>query len=92
MKENPTASPSDEDEADLAAELALIVTYIRSKQKDKFYGVIELTFNNGEFKISRETRSRPIGSLATDIWSQIPVKAREPLKKKLKEHKGFVVD
>lgn len=89
MMENPAASPSDEE---YEAELALIVAYIRDLQKEKFYGVVELTFNNGEFKISRETKSRPIGSLAADIWPKIPMKAREPLKKKLKEHKGFVVD
>jgi hypothetical protein len=84
--ENPTTPTDDE------AELALMVAYLRDIQKREFYGIVELTFQKGELKVARETRSRPVAALASDIWPQIPAKARTPLKQKLKEHKGFVVD
>lgn len=87
MKEKPTTPVSEEE-----AQLALMVAYLRELQKNEFYGVVELTFQKGELKVSRETRSRPVAALASDIWPQVPQKARPALKEKLKEHKGFVVD
>ena len=89
MTEQPTTPQPVQDEE---AELALLVAYLRDLQKRQFFGTVEMTFQAGELKVSRETMSRSVGSLATDLWSQIPSRAHEPLKDKLKSHKGFVVD
>jgi len=91
MMEQPT-TPQPTNEAGAEAELALMVAYLRDIQKREFYGIVEMTFQGGELKVSRETNSRPIGSLAADLWHQIPKRAHESLKEKLKAHKGFVVD
>jgi len=90
MMENPAAPEANS--GDDEANLALLVTYFRELQKAKFYGIVELTLQDGELKVSRETRSRPVAALAASIWAQIPGKAKKNLKERLKDHKGFVVD
>lgn len=87
--EHPAAPPELRDEE---AELAMMVAYLRDLQKRKFFGTVEVTFQAGELKMSREIRTRSVGSLASDLWAQIPARAHDSLKEKLKSHKGFVVD
>ena len=87
MTDKPTKPPTDEE-----AELALLMTYWRKLQQERFYGVVTLTLAQGEIKHVREDRTKPVPALAAALWDKLPDRIRPVLEDKYKGCPGFDVD
>lgn len=85
MSDKPTTPEDDE------AGLSLLLAYFRQKQKDKFYGTIEVTMQAGEARHFRETRGVPAAAVASEVWAAIPDKVKKSLKDKFKGQPAFDV-
>lgn len=80
---------SDKPPTQEEADLALIMTYLRVLQEDKFYGVLTITMNNGEVKHIREDKTRPAPALAKELWDKLPDRVKPLLEERFKNQKTF---
>ena len=71
------------------AEFALHLAYHRHLKEKKFFGVVEMTYQAGELKHTREIAAHPIGALVMSLIDRVPEKYREHLKERYKGHKSF---
>ena len=82
------ARSADQDESDLAVVLA----YVRELQQRGFYGLVTLTFTDGELRHTREERTRPTAALVASLWDRLPEKVRPALRERFEAHGAFGVD
>lgn len=73
------------------ATLALMGVYLKDLRKRKFYGTVELTYQNGEVSYIRENTTSPVAALASDLWRDIPEDFKAELENKFKGNKGFKI-
>jgi len=74
------------------AELALLLAYHRQMRKSRYFGVVEMTYQDGEVKHRREIDSEPIAAMAARLMGEVPERYRAVLKAKYADHKSFGKD
>ena len=73
------------------APLELMLLFLQQKQEERYYGTVELTFQEGEVKHIRENSTMPIAAYASEIWGRLSPETQQELKEKFKDTNSFKI-